>query len=145
MEPMKSIVWALWYAQVSLTAGGVMATRISSRTRRDLEVFGANVARWRKIQGLTAQMVADRAAVTRATLRSIEHGEGTARTENLFAVLRVLGQSDAVVTATDPLNSDLGRLHAIDKLPAPGASTRSGADHRNRSPSDRWLLQRLRA
>jgi len=95
-----------------------MATRISSRTRRDLEVFGANVARWRKIQGLTAQMVADRAAVTRATLRSIEHGEGTARTENLFAVLRVLGQSDAVVTATDPLNSDLGRLHAIDKLPA---------------------------
>jgi transcriptional regulator with XRE-family HTH domain len=94
-----------------------MATRISSKTRRDLEAFGTNIARWRKIQGLTAQMVADRAAITRATLRSIEHGQGTAQAENLFAVLRVLGQSDAVVTATDPFNSDLGRLHAADKLP----------------------------
>src|SRR5665647_3933701 len=57
MEPMKPIVWALWYAQVSLTAGGVMATRISSRTRRDLEVFGANVARWRKIQEQSSRPV----------------------------------------------------------------------------------------
>lgn len=94
-----------------------MATRISPRTRRDLTAFGANLARWRKIQGLTAQLVADRAAVTRATLRSIEHGNGTARLENVFAVARVLGQTEAILAATDPMNSDLGCLHAAATLP----------------------------
>ena len=94
-----------------------MATRVSPRTQRDLVALGANFARWRKIQGLTAQLVADRAGVTRATLRSIEHGDGTARLENVFAVARVLGQAEAILAATDPMNSDFGRLHAANTLP----------------------------
>ena len=89
----------------------------SVRTERDLRAFGANVARMRKIQGVTAELLAERAGVTRATLRSIERGEGSARLENVMAVLRILGQSEAVVQATDPLNTDLGRLHADESLP----------------------------
>ncbi|MBU4337751.1 MAG: helix-turn-helix domain-containing protein [Actinobacteria bacterium] len=66
----------------------------------------------RKIQGLTAQELADRAGITRGTLARIEHGEGGARTDALLAVLRVLGLNDRVVAAADPLDTDYGRMHA---------------------------------
>ncbi|WP_159601294.1 helix-turn-helix domain-containing protein [Agromyces humi] len=85
--------------------------------RADLEALGANITRWRKVRELTAQMVADRAGITRATLRSIEHGEGSARLENVVAVMRVLGFSDLVITATDPLTTDIGRARADWLLP----------------------------
>jgi len=39
------------------------------------------------------------------------------RTDVLFRVLRVLGMLDAVVTATDPYLTDVGRLRASEKLP----------------------------
>lgn len=86
-------------------------------TERDLHAFGANLARMRKIQGVTAELLAERAGVTRATLRAIERGKGTARLDNVMAVLRILGQSEAVVEATDPLNTDLGRLLTDERLP----------------------------
>ena len=89
----------------------------SVRTERDLRVLGANIARMRKIQGVTAELFAERAGVTRATLRSVEQGEGTARLDNVMAVLRVLGLSEAVVQATDSMTTDLGRLHADESLP----------------------------
>jgi transcriptional regulator with XRE-family HTH domain len=94
-----------------------VAQRRSLKTERDLVRFGDNLLRWRKLHGLTAQLVAERAGVTRATLRSIERGEGTARLENVFAVLRVLGQSEAVIAATEPMNTDLGRANAGELLP----------------------------
>ena len=67
-------------------------------------------------RGLTAQMVAERADITTVTLRRIEQGESV-RTDVLFRVLRVLGMLDAVVTATDPYLTDVGRLRASEKLP----------------------------
>ena len=82
-----------------------------------MRVLGANIARMRKIQCVTAELFAERAGVTRATLRSVEQGEGTARLDNVMAVLRVLGLSEAVVQATDPMTTDLGRLHADESLP----------------------------
>ena len=83
----------------------------------DLTRLGENLVRWRKLRGLTAEMVAERAGVARATLRSIEHGAGTARLDNVFAVLRVLGISDLVLTAADPLTTDVGRASADRALP----------------------------
>ncbi|GAB4086719.1 hypothetical protein GCM10028784_33490 [Myceligenerans cantabricum] len=91
--------------------------RTSQRTHRDLASIGENVRNWRKIHGLTAQLVADRAGITRTTLRSIENGTGTASLENTLAVLRVLGVADAVVGATDPLTTEMGRFHAERALP----------------------------
>ena len=70
--------------------------------------------------GLTAQMVAERADITTVTLRRIEQGESV-RTDVLFRVLRVLGMLDAVVTATDPYLTDVGRLRASEKTPQVGA------------------------
>lgn len=105
-----------------------MATRRSSAVNRDLRRFGDNLVRWRKINSLTQEVVAERAGVTRATLRSIERGEGTAQLENVFAVLRVLGQAPAVLDATEPLNTDLGRARAnlalVDRVRLSGRGDR---------------------
>ncbi|MDR2567040.1 MAG: helix-turn-helix transcriptional regulator [Bifidobacteriaceae bacterium] len=89
-----------------------MVKRPSTLAVRDLARFGVNLANWRKIQRLTARMVAERAGISRDTLRAIEHGQGGVSIENVFRVLRVLGQSEAVIRAVDALNSDHGRLVA---------------------------------
>lgn len=91
--------------------------RTSQRTVRDLAALGEHIRTWRKIHGLTAQLVADRAGITRTTLRSIETGAGTASLANTLAVLRVLGVADSVVGASDPLTTEMGRFHAERALP----------------------------
>jgi transcriptional regulator with XRE-family HTH domain len=84
---------------------------------RALRVLGQQVADWRKLQRLTAAQVAERAGISRDTLRAIEQGKGTASMENLLRVLRVLGILDGVITATDPYLTDVGRLRADEILP----------------------------
>ncbi len=84
---------------------------------RALRVMGTHVLNWRKLQRLTAAQVAERAGISRDTLRAIEQGKGTANTENLFRVLRILGILDGVVAATDPYQTDVGRLRADEVLP----------------------------
>jgi transcriptional regulator with XRE-family HTH domain len=88
--------------------------RKSARVERDLRAFGDHVAGWRKMQGLTTAVVAERAGITRNTLAAIEHGDSTT-TANLFAVLRALGAADTAVDALDPLATELGRANA-DRL-----------------------------
>src|SRR6266700_2529274 len=84
---------------------------------RGLRVLVERVTTWRKLQRLTAAQVAERAGISRDTLRAIEQGKGTASTENLLLVLRVLGVLDGVITATDPYLTDVGRLRADEILP----------------------------
>lgn len=84
---------------------------------RALRVLGTHASNWRKLQGLTAAQVAERAGISRDTLRAIEQGKGTASTENLLRVLRVLGILDRVVTAADPYQTDVGRLRSDEILP----------------------------
>jgi transcriptional regulator with XRE-family HTH domain len=84
---------------------------------RALRVLGEHVSNWRKLQRLTAAQVAERAGVSRDTLRAIEQGKGTASTENLLRVLRVLGELDSVIMAADPYQTDVGRLRADENLP----------------------------
>lgn len=64
------------------------------------------------VLGLTAQQVAERADITRDTLRKIESGNANVGFNNVAQVLRALGLLDQVVSMVDPLNSDLGRLRA---------------------------------
>ena len=89
---------------------------IPTKVRRAARTIGEQLRIQRKLMGLTAQMVAERADITTVTLRRIEQGESV-RTDVLFRVLRVLGMLDAVVTATDPSLTDVGRLRASEKLP----------------------------
>ena len=82
------------------------------RIDRQLDEFGEHLRGWRMVLGLTAQQVAERAEITRSTLRKIETGEPGVSFGNVAQVLRALGMLDAAIEAVDPLNSDLGRLRA---------------------------------
>jgi len=95
----------------------VMAQRSSALRTRRMANLGENLRSWRKVQRLTAAMVAERAGINRTTLRAIEEGSGAVKMENLFAVLEVLGIDDAVTAATDPANDERGRVLLADGLP----------------------------
>lgn len=82
------------------------------RIDRELTQFGEHIRGWRMVLGLTAQQVAERADITRDTLRKIEHGDPGVGFGNVAQVLRALGVLDRTVEAVDPLGSDIGRLRA---------------------------------
>jgi transcriptional regulator with XRE-family HTH domain len=79
---------------------------------RELKRLGENVRAWRKIGGLTAEMAADRAGVSRDTLRAVETGRSVS-SENLLAVLRTVGILATVVDASDPITSDFGARNLV--------------------------------
>jgi transcriptional regulator with XRE-family HTH domain len=80
-------------------------------------VIGVQLAAWRKIQNLTAQQVAERAGISRDTLRRLEHGELGVSLETVLEVARALGALDRLVAALDPYTTDLGRARASAGLP----------------------------
>lgn len=84
---------------------------------RALRQLGTHVSNWRKLNRLTAAQAAERAGISRDTLRAIEQGKGTASTENLMRVLRTIGIMDTVVKAADPYETDVGRLRMDEILP----------------------------
>lgn len=85
-----------------------------SRAAREI---GENLAGWRKLQGLTAAQVAERAGISRPTLRALEHGTGTTSLENALRVARALGVMKGLVDAVDPYLSDVGRMRSHERLP----------------------------
>jgi len=89
----------------------------SARTVRAARQLGENLTTWRKLQNLTAGQLADRAGTSRVTLSKLEHGDPGVGLGVVLEVLRALGQLDAVVTATDPYESDVGRIRAGEALP----------------------------
>jgi transcriptional regulator with XRE-family HTH domain len=85
--------------------------------QRALRQLGEDIVTWRKLQRLTAAQVADRAGVDVKTLRSLEHGEGSASLENTLRVARAVGVLDKLASALDPYATDVGRLRTDERLP----------------------------
>ncbi|TFD60526.1 helix-turn-helix domain-containing protein [Cryobacterium sp. Hh38] len=79
---------------------------------RSAREIGLDFAGWRKILGLTAAQVADRADITRDTLRKLEHGDPTVSFHVVLRVSRALGLLETITEALDPLDTDLGRARA---------------------------------
>lgn len=88
-----------------------------AKTRRAADQIGQHVLAWRKLQGLTADQVCQRAGISRPTLRKVETGDPTVTVETFLNVLRALGRLDSVVDVLDPYESDLGRARADMLLP----------------------------
>lgn len=88
-----------------------------ARTRRAAQEMGEHLTAWRKLQGLTAEQVAERADISRLTLRRLESGEVSVGLDVLLNVARVLGTLDRLVDALDPYETDLGRARANQALP----------------------------
>ena len=79
---------------------------------RDLKQLGVHIRNWRKVRGMTAAELADRAGIGRSTLRSIETGEGTTKLASVMSVMAVLGINRILVDSIDPLRHDLGQARA---------------------------------
>jgi transcriptional regulator with XRE-family HTH domain len=79
--------------------------------------LGENIRTWRRLLGLRAEQVAERANVSLATYSKIENGHQGVSLAKFLAVLRALGLLEKVTTATDPYESDLGRARADLHLP----------------------------
>jgi transcriptional regulator with XRE-family HTH domain len=91
--------------------------RPASRRERKLAEFGESLRTWRKIQRLPMTVLAERAGITRDTLRAIESGAGSVRLENVFAVMEVLGVDPSVLEAVDPAATERGRALLENGLP----------------------------
>ncbi len=94
--------------------------------RRATREVGIHLATWRRLRGLTAAQVAERAGITRPTLSRLEAGGGGTSLENVLRVARALGVMDELVVALDPYESDVGRLRLEGQLPARVRQRRSG-------------------
>ncbi len=88
-----------------------------AKVRLAAERIGAHVLTWRRLLGLTAAQVAQRAGISAPTLRKLEHGDPSVTMETYLNVLRALGRLDDAVTALDPYETDLGRARADQILP----------------------------
>lgn len=86
----------------------------------EMQRLGANLKSRRIILGLSQDLVAERADVSRSTLMRLEAGEG-GKVEHLLTVAAVLGVAEDLITAIDPLNTDLGRAraHLLNRQRAP--------------------------
>ncbi|MDR2930850.1 MAG: helix-turn-helix domain-containing protein [Propionibacteriaceae bacterium] len=95
-----------------------MSSRPTSRMVTEaVGMIGEQLVAWRKLLGLTAEQVADRAGIARGTLARIEHGDGGASLNAFCSVVNALGQLNRLVDATDPYETDLGRARVDQILP----------------------------
>jgi len=87
------------------------------RTQQAGTDIGAHLKAWRKLLGLTAQQVAERAGTTRHTVGRLERGDLAVGMDIFLNVTRALGVLDAVVKSTDPYETPFGRARADQALP----------------------------
>lgn len=95
-----------------------MKPRTPASTVLAAKQIGENLATWRKLMGFTAAQVADRAGISRSTLSRLEKGDPAVSLATFLNVCRAVQMPyDGVVSATDPYETDLGRIRSDWKLP----------------------------
>lgn len=98
--------------RMTTAVNGSIAPRLPAKVRRASVEIGEDFAAWRKILGLTAEQVAERAGISRGTLRRLEHGDPSVGFHVVLRVARGLGVLEKLTEALDPLSTDLGRARA---------------------------------
>lgn len=89
---------------------------VPTTTRRDLRLLGDHLSKQRKLLSLTIVDVAQRAGVSPTTVSNLEQGKAV-RTDSMLSIAHVLQLSNAIIHASDPYETDLGRLRASEQLP----------------------------
>ena len=90
---------------------------IPAQTKIAARRIGENIATWRKLYGITSQQLADKAAVSRATVSRLENGDSSVSFATFLNVCRAVFSLDNVVDATDPYETDYGRIRSEQALP----------------------------
>ena len=71
------------------------------RTRRAAAQLGAQLAETREAQRLSVDQLAERASITRGTVRRVENGDPGVGLGEFLTVVRALGQLDALMAALE--------------------------------------------
>ncbi|MBK8840859.1 MAG: hypothetical protein IPO30_19915 [Hyphomonadaceae bacterium] len=90
---------------------------LPSVVRRALLKLGGDISVARRRREITAQLMADRAFITRGTLRRIENGDAGVSMANYATVLFVLGMTERLAELADPGADPIGRDLAEEQLP----------------------------
>ena len=90
---------------------------LSDDVRKSAIQLGESIRTWRKLLGLRAEQVAERADISLATYSKIENGHQGVSLSKFLAVLRALALLEKIEIALDPYESDLGRARAVLLLP----------------------------
>ncbi|MDO4841841.1 MAG: hypothetical protein Q3982_04105 [Phoenicibacter congonensis] len=93
-----------------------MKKRIPAQVSRAQQEIADNLNLARRQQRISAEVLAERSNMSKTTLyKMLNHGEGTL--ENFLRVARCLHLLDEIVEATDPLNTEMGRIYAMSEVP----------------------------
>jgi transcriptional regulator with XRE-family HTH domain len=85
--------------------------------RRELKQLGSDIQRGRRRRRLTAAMVAERAQISRPTLRRVEHGDASVGLGVYATVLWVLGLGDRIGRLAAPETDLIGLSMEDERLP----------------------------
>lgn len=94
-----------------------MKRPVPVKVRLAAKEIGENVSSWRRMLNISSEELAERVAVSRSTISRIENGDPSVSFATFLSVCRILGILDTVMGATDPYETDLGRLRADQNLP----------------------------
>ncbi len=81
------------------------------------ERIGDHLSTWRRIEGITARELAERAGVSVDTIRRLEHGDPSVGLGKVLAVSRVVGILSQVEESFDPASTERGRLRLQESVP----------------------------
>lgn len=90
---------------------------IPFRVRTSASDIGEQMQVWRKLNRITSAQLAERAGVSRSVVTKIENGDASVSFTNFLRVAHVLGLLDRLEDATDPYQTDFGRVRADQALP----------------------------
>lgn len=79
--------------------------------------YANSISTWRKLLGMTAQQLADKANVSRGTISRLEKGDPSVSFETILGVSSALGITERLIDAFDPYETDFGRIRSDQKLP----------------------------
>ena len=93
-----------------------MPTRTPIPVSRAMRQISANLDLARRQQRIPVALLAERAGLSMTTVtKMLRTGNGSF--ENFLRIARLLGLLDGVQQATDPLNTDIGKLRADEDTP----------------------------
>lgn len=84
---------------------------------RALKKLGADLALARRRRHLTQASMAERARISEATLRRLEHGDTGVSTGTLVQIFFVLGELDKITRLLDTASDDIGLSLMNERLP----------------------------
>lgn len=102
--------------------------------RRGLKQLGTDIQRARRRRRLTAEMVAERARISRPTLRRVERGDAAVGLGVYATVLWVLGLGDRIGQLAAPETDAIGLSMEDERLPQ-RISSGPRAPRRPRAPA----------